>query len=925
MTARGTQPAAEAAHPAVITERYRVQREIGRGGMATVYLCEDSRDGGLVAVKVLRAELGSAVIVERFLREIQFASELEHPQIPKVLDSGVVGDLPFYVMTFIEGESLRSKLDRVKQLPIEEAVHITEQVIIPTAYAHARGIVHRDLKPGNILIAGKNVFVLDFGIARAIVASTEDRLTSTGVAVGTPAYMSPEQALADSDVDVRSDIYSLACVTYEMIAGIPPFVGAPAQAVMARRFIAPPPPLSQARELVPPAVERAVMKAMCKAPADRWQSVEEFGAALRETGVSPTVQAQQAVFDVRKRKYGAAIAGTAAVAVAIAGGVAWMMVDRDHIATGRRALENWDIPKAEQAFTAAIQKDPTSATARLWQGQLLIFERAPAAQWEQLILKAADGKADLSAADKERVDALAQYAQESTPSRCNGLSALNKRTRSHADDFTITLFLADCFATNGEVVRAATSPSGYAFATSYEQAAKLYQSIIERNASSGPVYATIMPRLQGVLWTSKNRLRSGRIADEGETTFAAIPGLVADTISFVPYPILGTGEPVRTDVSRLARLTDRNLKTLGSLATAWTEAAPDDPNAQEMLAGILETAGQLDGSGAAALKSIKTARNTALKVKSSDVLRLRLASSQVRLLLKLNRFHEARLLSDSAISWDLARVDGDAAQAEADTLRSGLFAIGGRMQRVIDLAQKRSDDYLIRLPSGEKKKIPAELGSEVIRLEAFAAFGMPRDSILALDSRIRDGIQSFVPSAQTAAYGVAILRRPLSLALQVVGAKPTASLGPSADPFINAVRAVDAGDLRLARKLADSVETLRSGSAPGEITMDAIVQQAWLRWATGDPAAAARILDTALRGLSRAPPNLLHDPILASALIRAMEFSSDLAARRGDDATRAKWSAAAAELWTNADPVLKSSVLAGASPVPGPVQQRVNH
>ncbi|MEP6508321.1 MAG: serine/threonine-protein kinase, partial [Gemmatimonadales bacterium] len=295
MTARGTQPAAEGAHPELIGDRYRVQREIGRGGMATVYLCEDSRDGGLVAVKVMRAELGSAVIVERFLREIQFASELEHPQIPKVLDSGVMGDLPFYVMTFIDGESLRSMLDREKQLTIEEAVHITEQVIIPTAYAHARGIVHRDLKPGNILIAGNKVFVLDFGIARAIVASTEDRLTSTGVAVGTPAYMSPEQALADHDVDNRSDIYSLACVTYEMIAGIPPFVGATAQAVMARRFIAPPPPLSQARELVPPAVERAVMKAMCKAPADRWQNVEEFGAALRETTPSPTVQAQQAV------------------------------------------------------------------------------------------------------------------------------------------------------------------------------------------------------------------------------------------------------------------------------------------------------------------------------------------------------------------------------------------------------------------------------------------------------------------------------------------------------------------------------------------------------------------------------------------------------------------------------------------------------
>jgi serine/threonine-protein kinase len=220
------------------------------------------------------------VVVERFLREIDFISELDHPQIPKLLDSGVIGDLPFYVMPFIEGESLRTLLDRVKQLPVDEAVRITQGLVSPTAYAHARGIIHRDIKPANIILAGDQVYVLDFGVARAIVASADDRITSTGVAVGTPAYMSPEQALAEKDIDARSDIYSLACVTYEMIAGIPPFVGATAQAVMARRFVAPPPPLSEVRESVPPAIEHAVMRALCKAPADRWQTVAEFGAAL---------------------------------------------------------------------------------------------------------------------------------------------------------------------------------------------------------------------------------------------------------------------------------------------------------------------------------------------------------------------------------------------------------------------------------------------------------------------------------------------------------------------------------------------------------------------------------------------------------------------------------------------------------------------
>jgi len=254
--------------PAVIADRYAVVRVLGSGGMATVYLCTDSVDGSRVAVKVLRQEIGSTVVIERFLREIDLASTLDHPRIPKVLDSGVFGDLPYYVMTFIEGESLRERLDREKQLPIEEAIHITKEITGSDDHAHARGIVHRDIKPANILLSHDGVYVLDFGIARAIIESSGDRLTSTGVTVGTPAYMSPEQALADKDLDARSDIYSLGCVVYEMIAGIPPFAGATAQAVMARRFIASAPLLRETRDGVPEVIERSVAKSLMRAPAD---------------------------------------------------------------------------------------------------------------------------------------------------------------------------------------------------------------------------------------------------------------------------------------------------------------------------------------------------------------------------------------------------------------------------------------------------------------------------------------------------------------------------------------------------------------------------------------------------------------------------------------------------------------------------------
>ncbi|HYN82522.1 MAG TPA: serine/threonine-protein kinase [Gemmatimonadaceae bacterium] len=265
---------------ASIGEHYVVDHVIGRGGMATVYLCRDTRDDSRTAVKVLRKELVNAIIVKRFLREIAFVSRLDHPRIPKVVGSGAIGDLPYYAMTYVEGDSLKNVLHREKQLPLADAIRITCEVIAPTEYAHSRGIVHRDIKPDNILMAAEGAYVLDFGIARAIIESAVDRLTFTGVGVGTPAYMSPEQALGDRSLDARSDIYSFGCVVYEMIAGIPPFVGQTSQVIISRRFAASPPPLRSVRDGVPEDVEDAVQRALARTPEDRWPSAAAFGKAL---------------------------------------------------------------------------------------------------------------------------------------------------------------------------------------------------------------------------------------------------------------------------------------------------------------------------------------------------------------------------------------------------------------------------------------------------------------------------------------------------------------------------------------------------------------------------------------------------------------------------------------------------------------------
>ncbi|HEU5048745.1 MAG TPA: protein kinase [Gemmatimonadales bacterium] len=270
-----------------LASRYTIERELGRGGMATVYLAHDLRHDRPVALKVLHPHLGHALGPERFQREIRLAARLQHPHILTVHDSGEAGDRLWFTMPFIEGESLRDRLDREKQLPVDDALRITQQAAEALEYAHRHGVIHRDIKPENILLTGGHALVADFGIARALSGTTDEHLTSTGTSVGTAAYMSPEQAAAEKDVDARSDIYSLATVLYEMLAGETPFTAATPQAMIARRFTETARPIRHLRDSVPLSVEHALARALARTPADRFASAEAFGNALAPTAVTP--------------------------------------------------------------------------------------------------------------------------------------------------------------------------------------------------------------------------------------------------------------------------------------------------------------------------------------------------------------------------------------------------------------------------------------------------------------------------------------------------------------------------------------------------------------------------------------------------------------------------------------------------------------
>jgi len=266
----------------VLAEHYAVDRELGRGGMATVYLARDLKHGRLVAIKVLRPTLASSLGPGRFLREIRIASGLVHPNILPVHDSGEAGGLLFYVMPYVSGENLRDLIRRVGQLPVEVAVRIAQEVAQGLTHAHGEDVVHRDIKPENILLESGHAVIADFGLARAIHVSALDDLSSAGLAIGTPYYMSPEQSTAGDQIDGRSDLYSLGCVLYEMLAGEPPFTGPSAQAIAAKHLHLPPPPLRAVRPSISIPLVEAINKALEKVPADRFQTAREFGQALAE-------------------------------------------------------------------------------------------------------------------------------------------------------------------------------------------------------------------------------------------------------------------------------------------------------------------------------------------------------------------------------------------------------------------------------------------------------------------------------------------------------------------------------------------------------------------------------------------------------------------------------------------------------------------
>ncbi len=356
--------------------QYEIERELGRGGMAVVYAARDLRHSRHVAIKVLHEELSGATNAERFVREIQVAARLSHANIVPLFDSGSEEGMLYYVMPLVDGESLRVRLDRERQLPIDEALAITEQIAAALDYAHANGIVHRDIKPENILLAGDHVLVADFGLARALERGAGARLTQSGLAIGTPMYMSPEQAAADPALDGRADVYSLACTTFEMITGLAPFRGATPQAVVAQHLGSPPPSARMLRNTCPMPVDAALRRGMAKLAADRFRTAGEFARAIRSApaGHWPALTAGTSS-RARWLSFGA-IAVAAVLVAAIAGTV--MLVRGRASRVDPSLLALLPLTSAAGNVSDGVAREVTdrvSDALREWNGISLVDER----------------------------------------------------------------------------------------------------------------------------------------------------------------------------------------------------------------------------------------------------------------------------------------------------------------------------------------------------------------------------------------------------------------------------------------------------------------------------------------------------------------------------------------------------------------------
>jgi tRNA A-37 threonylcarbamoyl transferase component Bud32 len=1023
--------------------RYTLKREIGRGGAATVYLARDERHERSVAIKVLHAELSHAIGAARFLREIKLTASLQHPHILPIHDSGESGDQLYYVMPYIEGDSLRQRLTADNRLSIEEAVRIGREVAGALAYAHERGVVHRDIKPENILFSGGHAVVADFGIARAIDRASE-KITQQGTITGTPAYMSPEQA-RDRAFDGRSDVYSLACVLYEAMAGAPPFAGDTPMEQLRARLNKVPAPLSEYRFDVPAPIESVIAKALATSPDDRYTDARAFSAALSAaignsgetltrraarrhlsratwmwvagltlavlgvTSMLPPVRdrieqltvrvdtAQFAVvpfqyvgarapdpaaepasvglYDALKRWDGLRLASDASVQEALqrrpdhamliddvtrlarsvrAGRVVWgrVLAQHDSIVVraalydavtgeslrevaqtvpvtngvgalrgidypalvtgllrapkagaisahpdrgttsyaawraferGAIALAHWDVEAAIPALDSAVAADPTYPQANLWLAQAKSWRHKPVKEWTTSLIAADKGRAMLDAREQALADALGAQSRDDYPGACQSYVGLRDRDTL---DAIAWLGLATCQAYDKTVVRAPTSPSGWAFRGSYEAAWRASARALEL----APEAFVALPSdfLRFIAHVEYNRIRAGT---SGSEEFGAMPALLGDSVAYVAWPIaeVRTKQPPQTYDAALRFNRDRMLGLLSML----TQRMPASPDVFEAMTNLLEARDEIIGTPDgrySALSALERART--LSTESEQ--RLRLAAADVRLHLKLGDFGRASAMADSVLRAEQLTSTQHASQLAALAAFAGRTGLAARYLRASEF-QSSADVF----PSAKEP-----LAALLMR----AALGVCDDSVRTLPAAIVRTLTSYVGPADRQRATDRLLARPLSLAVPCLGPKATLMVQQPIGNLLRLQQVAARDDRAGVHRMLDSLDESRRGMRPGGVSLDVIVQEAWLAEFSGDAQGAAARLDVSLTALPTLSSFIVTEPGMAASVGRAMAYRAELAARLADPSSAALWASRVLTVWGHADASLEPTL-----------------
>ena len=850
-----------------LRDRYEIIREAGRGASAIVYYARDLRHHRAVALKALNPDV-SAVAGERFLREIEVSAGMQHPHILPTYDSGIAAGRLYFVMPFVDGGSLRQRLEKEPRLPVDEALRYAHEVAVAIAFAHDRGIVHRDIKPENILFYHEHACLADFGLARAM-EEIDVRVTAHGMVVGTPAYMSPEQ-LSDGEFDGRSDVYSLACVLYEMLAGRHAFSGKTPRELLQKRLTEPPAPVREYRSDVPALVDTLLTRALAMKRDERFQGAHELASAIEEARleISSGRAAARRRFVARgargmRRPF--VWAGAAALALAVSALAAPPI--RTAVAKNRAAAN---------ARAAALAEVKTVQEMELGR-QLGTVDFAVAASRLVNARTHLQGRDSLYA---EGLIALGSGAYQNACIRFDRLRATDSL------DALAWYGLGDCQAMDSAVVRDPRSPSGWRFRTSWAAAANAYVHAATLSRSTNR--ALTFGMLGNLLPTVASQVRSGPAVDEPSRRFAAYAWAMGDSVEFVPFPVadIVAAKPFVRSAS-LPEALRRNRDVLVKFARQWTAAFPDNPDAFEALAAGHEARGELGNEDGEAGGALRRARSVARTPEQQ----VRLASKDVLLRLKRGEFESAIGLADSLLDASLKK---PVSSTDASRL-AGLAALTGRVAREADLRAIATSS------SNADQGIAPPVTRVASELFARAASGVCDAAVPALKQELETVLDSYSQPVRRAELRRELITRPMSLTYPCFGARTFDGL-PVHFPLDATQRAAARGDHKAVRAALDSLAVTRSVDVPGDIALDFVVQEAQLELAIRDTAAAVRRLDLVLHALPTLGPFAVREEAQAAAVGRAFSLRAELARASGDSVEQTRYARAALVVWRNADP-----------------------